>query len=62
MTPPEITVLENETYGNGDPMTYGLPLDQYDWLREHDPVHRATFTNPLLLDWAYELPVTLTPA
>ena len=35
----KITVLENETYGSGDPTTFGLPLDQYDWLREHAPVY-----------------------
>jgi cholest-4-en-3-one 26-monooxygenase len=55
MTAAQITVLENETYGNGNPLTFGLPLDQYDWLREHEPVHRASFSNPLLLDWAWVL-------
>lgn len=45
----DITVLDGETYGNGDPKTFGLPLDQYDWLRTHDPVHRMTFDNPMLI-------------
>jgi cholest-4-en-3-one 26-monooxygenase len=45
-----ITVLENETYGNGDPTTFGLPLDQYDDLRENAPCYPHEFDNPLLVE------------
>src|SRR5262245_1863158 len=45
-----ITVLENETYGSGDPTTFGLPLDQYDYLREHEPCLLYEFEDPLLVD------------
>jgi cholest-4-en-3-one 26-monooxygenase len=54
-TTPTITVLENETYGNGDPTTFGLPLDQYDWLREHAPCHPQTFDHPLLIEKVWVL-------
>jgi cholest-4-en-3-one 26-monooxygenase len=55
VTTAEITVLDNDTYGNGDPNTFGLPLDQYDWLREHAPVYLQEFDNPLLLDRVWVL-------
>jgi cholest-4-en-3-one 26-monooxygenase len=55
MSTTEITVLDGMTYGNGDPRTFGLPLDQYDWLREHDPCHLQTFDNPLLVERTWVL-------
>jgi len=50
MSTTAITVLDGMTYGNGNPHTFGLPLDQYDWLREHDPCHLQSFDNPLLVE------------
>jgi len=31
---PKISVLEADTYANGDPTTFGLPLEQFAWLRD----------------------------
>jgi cholest-4-en-3-one 26-monooxygenase len=47
---PDLTFLDSDTYANGDPSTFGLPLDQYDWLRENEPMYRQTFDDPLLID------------
>ena len=44
-----IGVLDPDVYANGDPATYGLPLDQYTYLRENEPVYRQTFDDPLLI-------------
>jgi cholest-4-en-3-one 26-monooxygenase len=50
---PDIRVLDAETYANGDPTTFGLPLDQYAWLRENDPCHLQEFDDPMLIDRAW---------
>lgn len=50
---PELRVLEAETYGQGDPATFGLPLDQYDYLRREDPVYLQEFDDPMLIDRAW---------
>ena len=52
-TTPDIRVLDPDTYANGDPTTFGLPLDQYTYLRDHDPCHLAEFDDPLLVDRAW---------
>lgn len=39
-----------ETYGSGDPTTFGLPLDLYDQMRTEMPCVRIYFDNPLLVD------------
>jgi len=39
-----------ETYGSGDPATFGLPLDLYDQLRTEMPCVRIYFNHPLLVD------------
>ncbi|MEJ8279440.1 cytochrome P450 [Pseudonocardia spirodelae] len=49
-TRPAISVLDGDTYANGDPTTYGLPLEQYRYLREEEPVYLQRFDDPLLID------------
>lgn len=50
-----ITVLEPEAYANGNPDTFGLPLDQYAYLRENEPVYLQTFDDPLLMKQVWVL-------
>src|SRR5436190_436107 len=50
MTQSELGVLDPETYANGNPDTFGLPLDAYKYLREEEPVCLHKFEDPLLLD------------
>ncbi len=45
-----IGVLDADVYANGNPDTYGLPLDQYAYLREFEPVYRQRFDDPLLIN------------
>ncbi|BCP14199.1 cytochrome P450 [Mycobacterium paraintracellulare] len=52
---PEITVFSPETYGNGDPTTFGLPLEQYAYLREQAPIYLYEFNHPMLMDRAWVL-------
>ncbi|BBY80241.1 cytochrome P450 [Mycolicibacterium pulveris] len=53
VTQPEIRVLDAETYANGDPATFGLPLDQYAWLRDNEPCYLQEFDDPMLIDRAW---------
>ena len=46
----EIKVFDPDTYANGDPTTFGLPLDQYEYLREHAPCYLQKFEDPLLVE------------
>ncbi|WP_205698816.1 cytochrome P450 [Conexibacter sp. SYSU D00693] len=50
MSQAELGVLDPDTYANGDPTTFGLPLDAYRYLREVEPVCLHEFEDPLLLD------------
>jgi cholest-4-en-3-one 26-monooxygenase len=43
-------VFDPDVYGNGDPATFGLPLDLYDRMREDHPVLRLELNDPLLID------------
>lgn len=43
-------VLDADTYANGDPATFGLPLDLYARLRESEPVRLVEFDDPTLVD------------
>jgi cytochrome P450 len=52
-TTPELHVLDADTYANGDPTTFGLPLDQYAWLQDNDPCHLQEFNDPILIDRAW---------
>lgn len=44
-----IGVLDPDVYANGNPETFGLPLDQYAYLRENEPVYLQKFDDPLLI-------------
>jgi len=50
---PDIRILDADTYANGDPTTFGLPLDQYKYLRDEDPCHLHEFNDPMLIDRAW---------
>jgi cytochrome P450 len=52
-TKPDIRVLQADTYANGDPTTFGLPLDQYAWLRDNEPCYLQEFDDPMLIDRAW---------
>jgi cholest-4-en-3-one 26-monooxygenase len=46
----DIRVFDPATYASGDPATFGLPLEQYKYLREEAPCWRQRFADPLLVD------------
>jgi cholest-4-en-3-one 26-monooxygenase len=50
---PRIGVLDADTYANGDPTTFGLPLEQYRHLRDEEPCYRYEFNDPILIDRAW---------
>src|SRR5437867_1429672 len=50
MKRPDIRVLDPDTYANGDPATFGLPLDQFVYLRDEAPVFGVAFDDPLMVD------------
>lgn len=50
-----ISVLDPDTYANGNPATFGLPLDQYAFLREEQPVYLQKFDDPLLIEQVWVL-------
>ncbi|TAM64965.1 cytochrome P450 [Mycobacterium sp.] len=50
---PALGVLDADTYANGDPTTFGLPLQQYAYLRDNEPCYLQEFDDPLLVDRAW---------
>lgn len=46
---PDLSIFDPDTYANGDPATFGLPLEQYRYLREEEPCYLQEFNDPLLL-------------
>jgi len=50
---PDIRVLDADTYANGDPTTFGLPLEQYKYLRDEEPCYLQEFDDPMLVDRAW---------
>ncbi|MBB3600886.1 cholest-4-en-3-one 26-monooxygenase [Mycolicibacterium sp. BK556] len=50
-----ISVLAPETYEQGNPGTFGLPLDQYAYLRDNEPVYLQTFDDPMLMKQVWVL-------
>lgn len=52
-THPNITVLDADTYANGDPDTFGLPLDQYQYLRDEEPCYLYELNDPMLIERAW---------
>jgi len=53
VTNPNIRVFDADTYANGDPTTFGLPLEQYKYLRDEKPCHLHEFNDPMLIDRAW---------
>jgi cholest-4-en-3-one 26-monooxygenase len=49
----DLRVLDVDSYANGDPATFGLPLDQYAYLQEHEPCYRLEFHDPAFIDRAW---------
>lgn len=47
LTRDDIRVLDPETYRDGDPTTFGLPLEQFRYLRDHEPVAYFEMDNPM---------------
>jgi cholest-4-en-3-one 26-monooxygenase len=43
-------VFDPDVYGNGDPTTFGLPLDMYARMREDHPCFLLKMDDPLLID------------
>jgi cholest-4-en-3-one 26-monooxygenase len=50
---PDIRVLDADTYASGDPTTFGLPLEQYAYLRDEAPCYLYDFNDPMLIDRAW---------
>jgi cholest-4-en-3-one 26-monooxygenase len=50
---PDIRVLDADTYANGDPSTFGLPLEQYAYLRNEKPCYLHEFNDPMFIDQAW---------
>src|ERR1700747_2058417 len=52
---PDIRVLDADTYANGDPTTYGLPLEQYAYLRDRAPRSLNAVNDPKLIDRGWDV-------
>jgi cholest-4-en-3-one 26-monooxygenase len=50
---PDIRVLDADMYADGDPTTFGLPLEQYAYLRDEAPCYLHEFNDPMLIDRAW---------
>src|SRR6201987_1698947 len=50
---PSLRVLDADTYANGDPTTFGLPLEQYKSLRDNEPCYLQEFDDPMLIERAW---------
>src|SRR4051812_24588787 len=48
-----VDIFNPDTYANGDPSTFGLPLDEFDRLRDESPCHLQEFDHPLFIDRAW---------
>lgn len=46
-------VFDPALYAEGDPATFGLPLDAYDYLRDEKPCYVHEFNDPMLIDRAW---------
>ena len=46
-------VLSTETYANGDPTTFGLPLDEFEYIQENEPCYLQEFEDPMLIEKAW---------
>jgi len=52
-TVPELRIFDYDTYAEGDPTTFGLPLEQYRYLRDEEPCYLQEFDDPMLIDRAW---------
>jgi cholest-4-en-3-one 26-monooxygenase len=55
MASAKATIFDPDTYSNGDPDTFGLPLDAYGYLRDNEPCFLQTFDNPFLRERVWVL-------
>ena len=46
----DVNVLDPDLYAAASPEDNGMPLAAYEWLRDHDPVSRQTFSDPLFVE------------
>lgn len=53
MTAASVNVFDPAVYGEGDPETFGLPLDAYEFLRDEKPCFLHEFNDPMLIDRAW---------
>jgi cholest-4-en-3-one 26-monooxygenase len=52
-TKPDLRILDADTYANGNPETFGLPLDQYAYLQDEEPCYLQEFDDPMLIERAW---------
>ncbi|KQY58251.1 Linalool 8-monooxygenase [Aeromicrobium sp. Root495] len=53
LTASELGVLSTDTYAQGDPTTFGLPLDHFDYIRDNEPCFMQEFNDPMLIEKAW---------
>ncbi|OMC33130.1 linalool 8-monooxygenase [Mycolicibacterium fortuitum] len=53
MTSATVNVFDPEVYAQGDPSTFGMPLDAYDYIRDETPCYLHEFNDPMLIDRAW---------
>lgn len=49
----EIDVFNADTYADGDPTTFGMPLARYKYIRDEKPCYLHEFDDPMLIDRAW---------
>src|SRR5271156_5631531 len=55
MAASELGIFDPATYAEGNPESFGLPLEQYKYLRDNAPVYLQEFSDPLLIERAWIL-------
>jgi cytochrome P450 len=48
-----VNVFDPDLYAQGNPDTFGLPLDAYDYIRDEKPCYMHEFNDPMLIDRAW---------
>jgi cytochrome P450 len=48
-----VNVFDPDLYAQGNPDTFGLPLDAYDFIRDEKPCYMHEFNDPMLIDRAW---------
>jgi cytochrome P450 len=49
----DLGVLDVETYAKGNPATFGLPLDKFEYIQDAEPCYLQEFNDPMLIDKAW---------